>query len=77
MKNVLILGTGCRKCAHLQAQAEQAVKNLGIQAEIQKVEDITKITEYGVFMTPALVVDGQVKTQGRIPTVAEIEKFVG
>jgi small redox-active disulfide protein 2 len=77
MKNVQILGTGCRKCAHLQAQTEEAIKHLGISANVEKIEDITKITNFGVFMTPALVIDGEVKTQGRIPSVSEIEKMFG
>ncbi|MEQ8789826.1 MAG: thioredoxin family protein [Pirellulaceae bacterium] len=77
MKNVQILGTGCRKCAQLQAKAEEAIKHLGIEASVEKVEDITKIAEFGVFMTPALVVDGQVKVQGQIPTVSQIETMLG
>lgn len=75
MKNVKILGTGCRKCVALKDQTESAVRNLGIEAQIEKVEDINQITEYGVFMTPALVIDGEVKIQGRVPSVAEIEKL--
>ena len=75
MRNVQILGTGCRKCGQLQAQTEEAIKQLGISAQVEKVQDIAKITEFGVFMTPALVIDGQVKVQGRVPSVAEIEKM--
>lgn len=73
MKNVQILGTGCRKCSNLQALAEETVKQLGIEARIEKVEDINRITEFGVFMTPALVIDGEVKVQGRLPTASEMK----
>ena len=73
---VQILGTGCKKCVQLQAQAEQAIKHLGVDADVEKVDDINKITQFGVFMTPALVVDGEVKVQGRIPSVEEIEKML-
>ena len=57
-----VLGTGCPKCKQLTANAEAAVKELNIQAEISKVTDIDKITEYGVMMTPGLVIDGKVVT---------------
>jgi small redox-active disulfide protein 2 len=75
MKSVQILGTGCRKCAQLQAQTEAVIKHLGIEADVTKVQDIAKITEFGVFMTPALVIDGEVKAQGRIPSVPELEQM--
>jgi len=71
-----ILGMGCPKCKQLTANAEAAVKELNITAEISKVTDIDKITEYGVMMTPALVVDGAVKVVGRVPSVDEIKKML-
>jgi len=77
MKNVQILGTGCRKCVQLKSQTEEAIKQLSLEATVEKVEDIAKIAEFGVFMTPALVVDGQVKVQGRIPSVQELQKMLG
>ncbi|MEX1223441.1 MAG: thioredoxin family protein [Pirellulales bacterium] len=75
MNNVQILGTGCRKCAHLQAATEEAIKHLGLTANVEKIQDIAKIAEFGVFMTPALVIDGEVKTQGRVPSMEEIEQM--
>lgn len=63
-----ILGVGSPKCKQLAANAEAAVKELNIQAEISKVTDIDKITEYGVMMTPALAVDGTVVSSGKVLT---------
>lgn len=71
-----ILGTGCPKCKQLMANAEAAVKELNIQAEIGKVTDIDKITEYGVMLTPALVVDGAVVSSGKLFTKDEIKKIL-
>lgn len=68
-----ILGVGCPKCKQLTANAEIAVKELNITAEISKVTDIGKITEYDVMMTPALAVDGDVKAAGKILSVEEIK----
>lgn len=71
-----ILGVGCPKCKQLTANAQQAVKELNIQAEIGKVTDIDKITEYGVMMTPALAVDGTVVSAGKILNKDEIKKLI-
>ena len=71
-----ILGVGCPKCKQLTANAEQAVKELNIQAEIGKVTDIDKITEYGVMMTPALTVDGKVISSGKVLSKDEIKKII-
>ena len=77
MKRIEILGTGCPKCKKLFEATQQAVKALGIEAEVVKIEDIQKIMGYGVMMTPGLVVDGTVKTVGKVPSVEEIKKLVG
>jgi small redox-active disulfide protein 2 len=71
-----ILGVGCPKCKQLTANAEAAVKELNIQAEIAKVTDIGKITEYGVMMTPALAVDGTVVSAGKVLNKDEIKKLI-
>lgn len=71
-----ILGTGCPKCKQLTANAEAAVKAAGVQAEVVKVTDIDKITDYGVMMTPALVVDGKVVSAGKILSADDIKKFL-
>jgi small redox-active disulfide protein 2 len=76
MKKIQILGTGCPKCKKLTENAEAAAKMLGIQYEIQKVTDINDIMKFGVMLTPALVVDGQVKTVGKVVSPDEIKKML-
>ena len=71
-----ILGVGCPKCKQLTANAEAAVKELNIQAEIGKVTNIDKITEYGVMMTPGLAVNGSVVSSGKVLTKDEIKKLL-
>lgn len=71
-----ILGMGCFKCGQLIANAETAIKELNVKAEIYKVTDIDKITEYGVMMTPALAVDGNVVSAGRVLSKEEIKKII-
>ena len=71
-----ILGMGCQKCNALDKSAKQAAKELGIDAEFVKVEDIKEIMKYGVMNTPALVVDGVVKVSGKIPSVEEIKALL-
>lgn len=72
MKLIQILGTGCPKCKILVANTEAAVKASGIEAKIEKVEKIVDIMKFGVMMTPALVVDGQVKSVGKVLSAADI-----
>jgi small redox-active disulfide protein 2 len=76
MKKIQILGTGCPKCKKLTENAEAAAKALGIQYEIQKVTDINDIMKFGVMLTPALVVDGQVKSVGKVVSPDEIKKML-
>jgi len=71
-----ILGTGCPKCKKTAENASQAVKELGIEAEVMKIEKIDEIMKYGVMMTPALVIDNEVKCAGKIPAVDEIKKWI-
>jgi len=73
---IQILGTGCPKCKTLFANAEAAVKALGIEAQIEKVEKITDIMKFGVMTTPALVVDGQVKSAGKVLSPDDIGKML-
>jgi len=72
-----VLGMGCSKCKMLYDNAIKAVEGKGVQAKVTKVEDMDKITEYGVMMTPALVIDGEVKSSGKIPSTEEIKKWLG
>ena len=73
---IQVLGTGCAKCTKLAEHAQSAVAELGIHAEVEKVTDINRITDFGVMMTPALVVDGEVRIVGRVPSVEEIKGFL-
>jgi len=77
MKKLQILGIGCPKCKKLAENTEAAAKALGIEYEIEKVTDINEIMNFGVMITPALAVDGQVKTVGKIPSPEDIEKMIG
>ncbi len=76
MKKIQILGTGCPKCKKLTENAESAAKELGVAYEIEKVKDINEIMKFGVMMTPALVVDGQVKVSGKVPGPEEIKTML-
>ena len=71
-----ILGTGCAKCHKLEEMVRATVRETGVNAEIIKVEDIKKIMGYGVMTTPALVIDGQVKAAGKMPSVEQIKDWV-
>lgn len=76
MKEIKILGTGCPKCAKLTENTKTAVSELGIECEIGKVTEISEIMKYGVMMTPALVVDGEVKVVGKVPEPDEIKQLL-
>ncbi|QGU95584.1 thioredoxin family protein [Clostridium bovifaecis] len=73
---VKVLGTGCKNCKSLEANAKEAIKELGIDATVEKVEDMKGIMSYGVMRTPALVVDEKVKVMGRVPKVEEIKEIL-
>jgi len=76
MKKIQILGTGCPKCKKLTENAESAAKELGVAYEIEKVTDISEIMKFGVMLTPALAVDGQVKSVGKVISPDEIKKML-
>lgn len=71
-----ILGRGCAKCKKTAELAEKALREMGVNAEIVKVEDFDKILEYGVMVTPALVIDGDVKIAGKVPELEDIKKWI-
>lgn len=73
---IKILGTGCSKCKTLEKATREAVKELGVHANIEKEEDIMKIMEYGVMNTPALVIDGKVVTSGRVPNEKDLKSLL-
>ena len=76
MKKIQILGTGCPKCKALAENAEAAAMELGIEYEIEKITDISKIMKFGVMMTPALAVDDKVKVVGKVPSAEEVRKML-
>jgi len=76
MKRIQILGTGCPKCKKLAENAEAAAKDLGIEYSLEKVTQINDIIKLGVMMTPALAIDGQVKTVGKVVSPDEIKKML-
>ncbi len=77
MKKLQILGPGCPKCVELAKRTEEAARATGGEYEVEKVSDLSKIMAFGVMMTPALVVDGEVKVVGQVPSVDEIKKLIG
>jgi small redox-active disulfide protein 2 len=77
MKKLQILGGGCAKCGKLAEVTKQAATELGIEFEIEKVTEMAKIIEFGVMTTPALVVDGDVKVSGKVPSLADVKKMIG
>ena len=76
MKTLQILGTGCAKCNQLAAAAKQAADEAGIECQIEKITDFMRFADFGVMITPALAVDGEVKVAGRVPSVEELRKLV-
>lgn len=70
--NLKILGTGCPKCLKLEEMVKSIVNKLGLDAEVSHVYDINKILDYGVVMTPALVIDGKVRVSGKLPSESEL-----
>ncbi len=76
MKMLQILGPGCPKCEELAKRTEEAAKALGVDYELKKVSDLNEMMALGVFMTPALVVDGEVKVVGKVPSEEEIKQMI-
>lgn len=76
MKSIKILGTGCARCRQMEQVVRNAVAHMGIDATVEKVEDIEKIMEYNVLVTPVLVVDEVVKIKGKVPSEAEVEMLL-
>jgi len=76
MKKIQILGTGCPKCKKLAENAEAAVEAMEGEYEIEKVTDINEIMKFGVMMTPALAVDGEIKAVGKVISVEEIKSLI-
>ena len=76
MKKIQILGTGCKKCTLLSETADKAAKEIGLTYELSKVTRLADIANFGVMFTPALVVDGQVKVAGKVPSLDDVKKLL-
>ncbi|MBU1053163.1 MAG: TM0996/MTH895 family glutaredoxin-like protein [Proteobacteria bacterium] len=76
MKKIQILGTGCPKCEKLTKNVQQAVKEIGTDCLVEKITDIMEITNFGVMVTPALAIDGDVKSVGKVLSPEEIVKLI-
>jgi len=76
MPKIEVVGTGCAKCKRLLANAEQAVRDLKITADVIKVDDIDEIVNRGIMLTPALFINGKVRAEGRVPDVNEIKTML-
>ncbi len=73
---IQILGTGCPKCKKLAEVAQTAAQELGFEFELEKITDINQITAFGVMMTPALAIDGEVKLAGQVPSVEHLKTLL-
>jgi small redox-active disulfide protein 2 len=76
MKKILVLGPGCANCENLARAARQAADDLGIDYELEKLTDIKQFPKYGLMMTPGLVVDGKLRSQGKVPRVDELKSMM-
>jgi small redox-active disulfide protein 2 len=75
-RKIEVLGAGCSRCQDLYKGVIEAVMAVNLDADVEKVEDISKIMAYGVMSTPALVIDGKIKFAGKVPSVAELKKIL-
>jgi small redox-active disulfide protein 2 len=76
MRKLIVLGPGCPRCEKLAKLTRQAADELGIDYELEKIQDIKRFAEHGIMMTPGLVVDGQVKAHGKVPSLDEIKAML-
>lgn len=75
--DIKVLGPGCPKCRQTEQVVRDAVAETGVAANVEKVTDLMKIAGYGVFGTPAVVVDGEVKSVGKVPSKADVKSWIG
>jgi len=76
MKKLIVLGPGCPRCDALAEATRQAADELGLAYQLEKVRDITEFPKYGLMMTPGLVIDGQLKVHGKVPTVEQLKALL-
>lgn len=73
---IKVLGTGCQKCKEVEKLVREVLSEINVPANVEKVEDIAQIVQYGVMLTPGLVINGKVKVSGRVPNKADIKKLI-
>lgn len=76
MKNIKVLGPGCPKCKTTYQNALEAIKETGVDAEVEKIEDIEEMMKYNVLVTPVLMIDNEVKVKGRVAKIGEIRDLL-
>lgn len=76
MKQILVLGSGCAKCNNLYQNVDDTARQLDIEYSIEKVTDILRFVDYGVMITPALVIDGKLKLAGKLPSQEQLKQFL-
>ena len=76
MKKIQVLGTGCQKCDQLEENARKAVEQACVDCEVEKISDLKEIMKFGVMITPALAVDGEIKATGKVLSVEDIVKLL-
>ena len=74
---IKVLGKGCQKCQQTEENIREAIAEASVDADVHKVTDLMEISKYGVLLTPAVVIDGEVKSTGKIPTTEEIKAWIG
>lgn len=73
---IKVLGSGCARCNQLERDVINVLAEMDVAADVEKVQDIQKIMSYNIMSTPALIINGKVKTTGRVPRIAELKKFI-
>lgn len=76
MLSIKILGSGCKKCQTLESKVREFITSKGFEAEVEKVTDLNKIMDYGILMTPGLVVNEEVKSVGIIPSESQLHEWI-
>lgn len=74
--DIKVLGPGCKKCKELESEVKKTLEEIGVEASVEKVEEMDKIMQYSVLMTPGLVVNGKVKVFGKVPSRKDIAKWI-
>ena len=73
---IVVYGPGCANCQGLEKSTKEAVKEIGVDAEVTQIQEIDQILEAGIIATPGLAIDGEIKSMGRVPSVEEIKKWI-